>query len=358
MNKPVHGGGVDRAMGELGLPREAIYDFSASINPLGPPPEVEQVLIDALQRIRDYPEIEAASLRRELEDFHGISETRLLPGSGSTELIYLLPRVFRPRRALLILPCFSEYAPALRQVGCHIDTVALSPEHDFYFSVEQIVNGLREDTDLVVLANPGNPTGVGIESWKLLELARRLGSCRLLLDEAFVDFCPEYSILEQVGKTTNLLVLRSMTKFYAIPGLRVGYLAGSDADIAKLAAQKEPWSLSNLAIAAGVACLAVDHFREQTLARIGLLREGLKQGLEKLGMKVFPARANYLLCRLPQEGPDAIELKRKLYRHGILVRSCEDFNPLDARYLRLAVLGKEANTLLLGRLASIFSRSC
>lgn len=355
MSKPVHGGGVDRAMAELGLPRNAIHDFSASINPLGAPPQVIRALSDALARIGDYPEIDAASLRRALARFHALPEDHLLPGSGSTELIYLLPRVFRPRRALLVLPCFSEYAPALQQVDCEIDTVALSPDNDFRFSVGEILAAVRDETDLLLLANPGNPTGIGIDPQQLQELAGQLGDRRILIDEAFVDFCPERSILRQVRQLPNLLVLRSMTKFYAIPGLRVGYLAGSRADVARLAAEKEPWTLSNLAIAAGRACLIAEEFRDRTLETIPNLRRDFQQQLERLGFYVFPGAANYLLCRLPESWPAASEIAARLRPQGLLVRSCADFAPLDERYLRLAVLGAEQNRRLLEGLGALHS---
>jgi len=334
-------------MGELGLPREQIYDFSASINPLGTPPQVQQALAAAVERIGDYPEIEAASLRAELAACHNIPEQNLLSGSGSTELIYLLPRVLKPRRALLVQPCFSEYAPALQQVGCRIDTVALNAEEDFAFSVAAIFAALQPETDLVLLANPGNPSGVAIEPKQLLALAEQLGDCRLVVDEAFIDFCPQHSVLPQVAEIANLLVLRSMTKFYAIPGLRVGYLAASQADIERLAAGKEPWTLSNLAIAAGKACLAAQDYQQQTLRLIPQLRSNLRRGLEGLGFQVFTSEANFLLCRLPQRAPSALVLQERLYRQGVLMRACEDFRPLDDRYLRCAVLGDEANNRLL-----------
>ncbi|WP_020677268.1 pyridoxal phosphate-dependent aminotransferase [Geopsychrobacter electrodiphilus] len=352
----VHGGGVDAAMHELGLGRSQICDFSASINPLGVPPGVQQALQQALGRITDYPEIDGASLRLELARFHQLPEAHLLPGSGSTELIYLLPRVLRPRRALLIQPGFGEYAPALQQVGCQIDHFSLDPQNNFAFNVSDILAVLQPHTDLVVLANPGNPSGVGIVPGQLIELADRLGDCRLLVDEAFVDFCPERSLISRVVERQNLLLLRSMTKFYAIPGLRAGYLAGSAADIRLLAAGREPWSLSNLAIVAARACLKAETFQLRTLEMIPRLRAQFQQGLEQLGWQVFAGEANYLLCRLPDHWPPAPQIVTQLRPQGLLLRSCCDFLPLDRRYLRFAVLREEQNLFLLqalGKLASV-----
>jgi threonine-phosphate decarboxylase len=353
MNQPIHGGGVDLAMRELGLRRDQICDFSASINPLGMPAEALQALQAALARINDYPELDAASLRAELARFHRLPEAHLLPGSGSTELIYLLPRVLRPRRALLLRPCFSEYAPALGQVGCAVDYLDLRPERHFAFSVADVLQALRPDTELVLLANPGNPSGIAIDPQLLLDLAGRLGPCRLLVDEAFVDFCPQHSLLAQVPAQARLLVLRSLTKFYAIPGLRAGYLAGPAEDIARLAAGREPWTLSTLAIAAAKACLTAAEFRTRTLERLPQLRGEFKRQLELLGFQVFPGAANYLLGRLPEEFPEAAEISRRLRVQGLLVRGCADFAPLDGRYLRLAVLGEAQNRRLLQALGGL-----
>lgn len=353
MSKPVHGGGVERAMRDLALAREQITDFSASINPLGAPPQVRRALLDAVTRIGDYPEIDAESLRQELAAFHQLPVANLLPGSGSTELIYLLPRVFQPRKVLLIQPCFGEYAPALTRCGTQINSLSLSATDKFSFSVEKILSAVDTATDLVLLANPGNPTGIGIAPEMLLELAAQLGDCRLLVDEAFADFCPERSLLAAVPRLSNLLILRSLTKFYAIPGLRAGYLAGSADDIARLAAAREPWVLSNLAIAAAKACLTANDFQAQTLRLIPQLREELAVGLAGLGMKIFPGEANYLLCQLPENAPAAEQLAALLRPSGILIRTCADFLPLDNRFLRVAVLRREDNRRLLEQLQKI-----
>lgn len=350
MSKPLHGGAVDRLMAELGLRREQIIDFSASINPLGVPEPVWQALQQALPRITDYPELEAESLRRALADYHRLPPENLLPGSGSTELIYLLPRILRPRRALLVQPCFSEYAPALRQAGCSIETFSLQPEDGFSFSAERLLAALSDATDLVLLANPGNPSGVGIAPQQLLCLAEQLGERTLLIDEAFADFCPQRSLLPNVPALPNLFVLRSLTKFYAIPGLRAGYLAGPATGIARLAQCREPWTLSTLAIAAAGACLAADDYRARTMGLIPQLRQQLRDGLETLGLQVFSGEANYLLCRLPDGAPRAGQLAAELRHQGLLLRNCADFAPLDNRYLRLAVMGEAANRRLLGSL--------
>jgi threonine-phosphate decarboxylase len=332
-----HGGDVFRAARELGLAPEAILDFSASINPLGIPEGVLAAARDALPRAVHYPEPDAASLRAALARHHDLPEAHLLPGAGSIELLYLLPRVLRPRRALLVAPAFSEYERSLRQAGTAVDLFPLRPEERFRFAPARLLHAMAPDTDLVLLANPGNPSGAGIEPALLEDLAVAVREQALVaVDEAFVDFAPHLSILRRVPAHRNLYVFRSLTKFFAIPGLRAGYLAGPPRGIARMAEAREPWSLSTVALAAAQACLGEEEFRQRTLAEVPALREGLATAMAELGLTVFPSAANYLLVRRA-DGGSAAELVAALRRRGILIRDCGNFAPLDGSYLRVAV---------------------
>jgi len=353
MSRPGHGGGVDRAAEELGFSREQIIDFSASINPLGLPASARQAILAAVERVTDYPEIDAHSLRRGLARHHDLPEANLLPGSGSTELIYHLPRTLRPRRTLIVDPAFSEYVPALQLAGSHVDTFPLRAEDAFQFAPQKLLAALHPDTEMVWLANPGNPSGAAVAPELLRGLAESLGACRLVVDEAFVDFAPGYSLLEAVTEHENLFVLRSLTKFYAIPGLRVGYLAGPAEDLERLAVERQPWTLSTLALAAARACLDDAAYRQLTLAEIPRLRNQLKEGLEQLSLTVYPSVANYLLFRVADHWPDAAILCSRLRQDGFLLRNCATFPSLDNRYLRVAVRSAAENQCLLDALAAM-----
>ena len=333
-----HGGSVTRAARELGLAPEAILDFSASINPLGMPQAVLTAARKAIAEAVHYPEIDAAGLCQALAAHYRLDAAHVLPAAGSTELIYLLPRVLRPRHALLVLPAFSEYARSLDLAGVPWDGWALKPEAEFRFEPGELLAAVRPETDLVLLANPGNPSGIGIAPALLEEVARCLREQALLVvDEAFVDFCPERSLLERVPDHDNLYVLRSLTKYYAIPGLRAGFLAGPPRGVACLAAARDPWTLSTPALAAAAACLDAADFRHATNAQLPPLREALAAALQQLGLTVYPGEANYLLARLAPGAPDAAAVAAQLFRQGILVRPCGNFPPLDDRYLRFAV---------------------
>lgn len=341
-----HGGDVFAAAAELGIPPGAILDFSASINPLGAPPEVLQAARGALEVCGHYPEIDASSLQRDLASFHQLPAESLLPGAGSTELVFLLPRVLRPSSALLVTPAFSEYRPALTQVGCSIENFPVRPGEDI--DIARLIAAVRNGVDLLLLANPGNPHGGGLKRETVLRIvADCRGVCQIVVDEAFVDFAPDLSVIDRVAEEDHLWVLRSMTKFYAIPGLRVGYLAGPLQGMAALRDAKEPWRLSTPAIAAARACLAAGDYRDETLAAIAAWRAELVAGLEGLGCQVFPSVANYLLFRLPNVAPSAAQLSSALRRRAILVRDCSNFEGLTERFMRVAVRTREENSRLL-----------
>ena len=347
-----HGGNVFQAARELGRPVHEILDFSASINPLGMPPAVQQAARDALELAVHYPEPDAASLTAALAAHLGIPAGHLLPGSGSTDLLHLFSRVIAPRRVLLVTPAFGEYERSLRQAGTAIDIFPLAAEKNFRFDAERLLGRLEPEHDLILLANPGNPTGAGIEPAALEKLAGDVhGQALVAVDEAFVDFCPQLSVLGRVPALPNLYVFRSLTKFYAIPGLRAGYLAGPVRGIARLAAAHSPWSLSTPALAAATACLTATDFRHQTLELIPRLRRQLSQGLTGLGLTVYPSEANFLLARL--SGMEAAALAAALRPQGILIRDCSNFPSLDGRFLRVAVRSADDNARLLGAIEGI-----
>jgi threonine-phosphate decarboxylase len=352
-----HGGAAIRLARELGLPLTEILDFSASINPLGPPVSAMAAAHQALDDIIHYPEIDAASLVAALAGYHSLPAINLLAANGSTELIYLLPRILRARRALIVTPAFSEYEKALMQAGVKVDSFALSSENGFRFDSNDLLAVLDDAVDLVLVANPGNPTAVGIDPSILLDLADRLaGRAALVIDEAFVDFAPQLSLIDAVPERDNLYILRSMTKFYAIPGLRIGYLAGPEAAIRLMRQALPPWTINTPALQAAIACLQDSDYQQQTRTLIPQLRQNLVDGLNALGLTVFDSIANYLLVRLPKGRLNAAFLTQRLTREGILIRDCTNFSSLNDRYIRLAVRTVDENRRLLTALRRVMTQ--
>lgn len=352
MSRYSHGGGIHQAAAELQRPVAELLDFSASINPLGMPLAVRAAAAAALDEAVHYPEIHAESLVAALARHHHLDPRHFLPGNGSTPLFALFVRTLRPRRALVVRPAFSEYQRALMIGGTEIDAFDLDPEEDFNLDVAHLLQQITPATDLLLLANPGNPTGARIEPTTLLTLAQALREQGLVaVDEAFIDFCPDASILQAVVTQPNLYIFRSLTKFYAIPGLRIGYLAGPIIGISRLQEESEPWALSTVAIAAAKAALTATVYDEESRQIIPQLREELADGLRHLGLHVYPSAANYLLVRLATACADDIVVR--LRPEGILLRSCSNFPPLDGHYLRVAVRTAAENVRLIAALAKV-----
>ncbi|RNC69205.1 MAG: threonine-phosphate decarboxylase [Desulfuromonadales bacterium] len=350
-----HGGTIFAVARQLGIAPEEILDFSASINPLGPAPGVREAVCAAFDRLIHYPDSEATELRDALALHHDLASTNICIANGSTELIYLMPRLVSGRRGLIVAPPFSEYAKALARAGWSVDYLDLSPDEAFALSPEALDRRLAEGFDLLFLGNPGNPTGKLIprlEVEAILDICRRHGTF-LVLDEAFIDFCEEESAKYPVIERGGAVVLRSMTKFYAIPGLRLGYVMGHGEAIARLAALRAPWSVNTLAQAAGLASLADAAYADQTRALVAAERERLATGLANLsGVTVYPSAANYLLART-SSGPTARELAGRLMAERILIRDCSSFRGLSDRFFRIAVRGHQENGRLLALLRSI-----
>ncbi len=351
-----HGGTVFAVARRLGVSPDDILDFSASINPLGPPVGVRGAVAAAFDRLVHYPDSGATELRDALARRHHLLPENICVANGSTELIYLVPRLVGGRRGLIVAPPFSEYAKSLTRAGWEVDYLELDPAQGFALSPDALDRRLAVGCDLLFLANPGNPTGALIpanEVAEILRLCRSRGTF-LVLDEAFIDFREEESATSLVVEGGGAVVLRSMTKFYAIPGLRLGYAVGGGEVIARLAALREPWSVNTMAQAAGLACLEDRDYPARTRELVVAERERLAAGISALpGLTVYPSSANYLLVRI-DAGPSAPELAARLLAERVLIRDCSSFRGLSDRFFRVAVRGAEENVRLLDLLREVF----
>lgn len=343
-----HGGNVFAVARSLGIAPEKVIDFSASINPLGMAPGVGQALAENLDRLLHYPDKNCFELKQTLASYHGVTADQLCVANGSTELIHLVPRACAGRRALIVAPAFAEYASALERSGWEVDYFFLKPENGFELSLPALLQKLGEGYDLLFLCNPANPSGSLLPR---KDLARVLALCQssrtfLVLDEAFIDFCEEASAKELVVANESALVLRSMTKFFAIPGLRLGYAMGTATTIARFTALQDPWSVNTAAQVAGIASLRDLDYVQRTREYVDLERERLATRIGALAaLTVFPSAANYLLVRL-DNGRTAAELRSRLLEAGVLIRDCGNFVGLDGSFFRVAVRRAEENDRL------------
>lgn len=350
-----HGGTVFSLARQLGVPPESILDYSASINPLGPPSGVRKAVTEAFDLAGHYPEPGSPSVCKALADYHSISGDNIAVANGSTELIHLLPRLFRSAagRALLIAPTFSEYANALGLAGWKFDYLVLNHNSGFELDCEKVAAELANGYDLLFFCNPGNPSGKLYSPAEIDTLARlcKSSGCFFVLDEAFIDFAEESSAKHLLPLADSGLILRSMTKFFGFPGLRLGYAIASPAVTSRLQRFLPPWNVGIIPQAAAVAALADKEHRLRTLDIVARERRRLAATLAAINeLEVFDSAANYLLIRL-KSGLTAAELQGRLQKELILIRDCSNYEGLDNSFFRVAVKGETDNKKLLQAIA-------
>ena len=367
-----HGGDIFYAARVTGIPVGEIMDFSASINPLGPPPGAIVAARMALRMVHHYPEPGAERLADEVARTLGESldagrglARRIVPGNGSTELIYLLPRALKPGSVLIHEPAFSEYARAALISGAKVKTAG-NKKLKFSFDFARFAEGMR-GAQMAFLCNPNNPTGEVLSRDTVFELAREAKKtrCLLVVDEAFIDFCPGSSVIDEaaMGKNRYLAVLRSMTKFYALTGLRAGYaVLGAESMAGRVLGFKEPWSINFPAAEAAIAALRDRGHAGKSLLFMAEERAFVARRLEKAGIwrsggikagRVAEGAGgpNFFLVRLPE----ARKFVKKLFMKGLLVRDCSNFRNLrpitrefgEEGFIRFAVRTRRENGMLL-----------
>lgn len=345
-----HGGDMLTAASVFGRDSDSFLDFSANINPLGPPPRMIELLHKQLSAIVHYPDPSQRLLKEKLAEKLRISPEHLVIGNGAAECMALVLLALQPKTVGVVNPCFSEYA----QLAAAFDAQVVSCEgrlkHHYKPYLSDLFQLLNE-VDLVFIGHPNNPTGVVYTEEELIQIAEQAAKTNtyLVVDEAFLDFLPrseQVTLLPHLDEYKHVILIRSMTKFYAIPGLRLGYAVAQPELIKQMKGKQVTWSVNQLALLAGEACLEEDVYEEKTIWLVREQREYLKQRLEELGLVVFPGQANFLLVRL-QNGRTAADVQWDMGRRGVLIRSCAMYPGLTEYDFRVAVRMKEENDQLL-----------
>lgn len=360
----VHGGNVVAFARAQGCQVSEVIDFSANINPLGLSPLALAAISNNLAQILNYPDRFCGRLREQVAQKQGLKVDQVLIGNGSTELIHLIPRALGLKKVLLPVPSFSEYEKAVVLSGAEPVFMALPADHDFSIDVDALVakiNGAQaEKIDAIFLCNPNNPTGHLLSKkdlGRILKAAYHLGVL-VILDEAFIDFVPDASIIAECQWYINLIVLRSFTKFYALPGLRIGYLAANATLVSQIERIQVPWSVNHLAVVAAAAAMTDGDYIAESLRLVETEKVYLNDALSALpGVVVFPSSANFVLMKLPETGPDADFVSKSLGPDKMLVRSCESFRGLDESYLRIAIKTHAQNKQLIAKLRDLLGEN-
>ncbi|OIO05271.1 MAG: threonine-phosphate decarboxylase [Desulfovibrionaceae bacterium CG1_02_65_16] len=356
-----HGGNVWKMAERAGVRPDELVDFSASINPLGPPPWLTETVADALSQVVHYPDPEAGDLTLAACELYKVWPTQALAGNGVSELLPAVCALAARQgltRAVLPVPAYVDLERCCKQAGLAVERLVCTAQRGFAPDLEALA-GMLASPALVLLTSPNNPTGVCVPARHVRDLARAFPQSLFVVDESFADFVP--GIDNEAGggngrlvrqRPDNVIVLVSMTKFYAVPGLRLGLCFAAPDNARRLRRHLPPWNVGTLAQKVGARCLRDPAYRERTIREAVRLRETLTAGLREIpGLRVFPGAANFLLCRLDRVGMSAQPLFERLLSEGLVIRLCANFDGLDDSYFRVAVRTQEQNERLVDALA-------
>ena len=347
--KLVHGGDYVGYREKYG--RDAV-DFSANVSPLGMPTAVAQAIGEAAYHADRYPDPLCRELCAAIARAESVPAEWVLCGNGAADLIFRLALSVRPRRALILAPTFAEYAAALETAGCEICRYELSEQNDFALTPE-FANAIDENVDMVFLCQPNNPTGQVANRALMRQI---LNKCQavgawLAVDECFLDFLPDgdaYTMMRELGGAENLFILKAFTKLYGMAGVRLGYgFCADETLLARMRNAGQPWAVSSLAQAAGMAALEQTEYVEQVRLLIEEERPYLQAGLQALGLRVISGKANYLLFRATRT------LGEEMERRGVVLRGCGNYPGLDDTWYRTAVRTRKENDILLQTLREV-----
>jgi len=349
----IHGGD---AYDEDGMPVDGLLDFSISINPLGMPQRALDAAIQALEGATIYPDFACRRLVSELAAFENIDRKNIFCSNGASDIIFRLAYALKPAKILVVAPSFADYERAGRAVGAKVIFHKLKQENGFQLQKEIISTVRAYSPDIVFICNPNNPTGIlaGLDVVEELAAACDFVGSVLLVDECFMDFVQNahrYSAKTLLGKYKNLIVLKSFTKIFAMPGLRLGYaLCENEALLDRMRFCGPDWAVSNVAQVAGIAALTDGRdYIEKSVLYVQKERERITSAVKPMGFMLYPSSANFIFFQC-QWG---VDLRDILFKKGILVRDCRNFAMLEHGYFRSAVLTYEKNTCFLEALKEV-----
>ncbi|NBG87105.1 pyridoxal phosphate-dependent aminotransferase [Isachenkonia alkalipeptolytica] len=366
--------------------KEQVIDFSVNISPFGPPESVKQGIMESLEAIEKYPSIDGEDYRYLLQKAFSLDKLdprQLIIGNGAMELIYLFARSLKPKRVLLVQPTFNEYQRAFELAGTKVEYFILEESSGFSIPEDQLMKKLENlKPEALLLCSPNNPTGVYYEKKLLQRIAHVMSTWEgiLFVDESFEEFVLDedlygneestlFSAEDSSGDNTgsetaplyntgimNMFILRSLTKFYGIPGLRLGYGIGHSSLIEKLLEHKEPWTVNTFAFKALEKIVFEKEYPRHLTEWLKEEKNYLEkhfQELRNLGLIIYPSSVNFYLGKIP--GISAKLLQEKLLEAGIYIRTCEDFHGLDHEHFRFALRMRKDNEKLIQALEKLLT---
>ena len=357
-----HGSDIEAIEAYYGIPKETIVGFGANVNPLGLSKKLQEEIANNLHIITSYPDRNYVSLRNAIGAYCKADASHIVVGNGSTELISLLIQHLHPKKALLLGPTYSEYERELALCGGEMVYYDLLPEYSFQVQQEDFLAQLNDSIDLLILCNPNNPTSSAI-SVKMMETI--LEHCKrhdifVMVDETYVEFAPDIqsvSSMPLVKTYDNLMIIRGVSKFFAAPGLRLGYgITSNEAFIKVLHTHQNPWTLNSIGAFAGELMVQDKEYIERTRTLILSERDRMYQELKTISaLHTFEPVANFFLVKIEAENVTSADVFDFLIKKGLMIRDCSSFTSLKGEYIRFCIMNPEDNTRLLDGLKEYFN---
>ena len=358
-----HGGDVWGFSRKYNIPIETVLDFSGPINFLGPSPKALEAVVKNARFVRFYPDPNPVELRMEIAKYvgHGVDAANIILGNGSIELIYMIAEIFPHNfKAVIPVPSFTEYEKAVLRVGG--ETIFVQLPDSFALEPEKIMNAITDDTRILCICNPHSPSGTLYSKETVLNLVEFCHEKGIIVsvDENYIEFtekAQDYTLAGQMRDYDNLFVIRSVTKFYGMPGIRFGYGIATEGLIDTLQTVRQPWSINSLAGFATSAAFKDKEFIENTKLTIAKQRTQFAQMLSQIGdLHVFPSETNFLLVKILNRKTTSTALREKMAERGILIRDCSTFVGLDDSYFRVTVRSAEDNRKLVRTMENIIKK--
>jgi threonine-phosphate decarboxylase len=349
-------GTLQAVMQRFDFDRKRIIDFSSNVNPLGPSSSALRAAKKSLSLIDRYPDPVSTQLRKAIARYHGIAPEQVLCGNGSLGLIHLIPRCLKPKKVLIPIPTFPEYATAVEAAGGEVVPFRLKERSGFHVDPVEMAFALT-GMDMALLCNPNEPTGMLVNKEEMAEIMRSAAQhgVQLVVDEAFMDYCDASTMIKEAVQSSNLICIRTFSTFFGMPGLRVGYAVSNESTIKTLREGQEFWAASVPAEQAAIAALNDWGHIKKTRRLIEQERDRLLSDLRVLpGVETFLGAANFILIKLISF--DAGVLCDKLGERGLLVREGSSIPGLDGRYLQIAVRTRRENKRLIRALRELLIR--
>ena len=351
----IHGGNPERELKRLGLAPRQVLDFSVNVSPLGVPQEIRAIWNDLFREIERYPTVDGRGVVHYYETRFGLDPAQILPGNGSTESIYLVPRGLGLRKVVVINPSFHDYTRASLVAGAELIPVELKVADGFAPPDMSVLEEALASSDGLFVGNPNNPTGTVFPRQLLLDLAATFPTKWLLVDEAFVQFLDQphaISLINEQPATGNILIFHSLTKFFALPGLRLGAVVGHPDIISRLRQLKEPWSVNRIAEKVALKLIDCADYEEKLANLIRRERPRVYSRLKNIaGFQPFEPAANFLLTRWTQTD-ELDDFLLFMMGSGIHLRDCRNFPGLEDNFFRMAIRRPEENDRVLSLMQS------